>query len=98
MPRLFLFIPAIALAAAGSAHAGSTMWSGGTANWFYQCANREPMAIIIRHRDRTTTQFSLGPGETLRTQVQRGDVVATRCDDRFVPLGLDKFTSIVTVP
>ena len=96
MGRLLVCVMACALA--NPALAGSSLSSSGYANWFYACANSEPMNIIIRHRDRTFTQFALRPGETLRTPVQRGDVVATRCDARSVPLSIDKFTAIVTVP
>ncbi len=78
------------------AQAGSTMWSSGTANWFYMCANSEPMNIYIRHSDRTITPFALGPGQSLRTFVQRGDMVTWRCDARAVPF--DEFIYVVTVP
>jgi len=78
------------------AEAGSTMWNDGVANWFYQCANGEPMNIYIRHRDRSITPYVLGPGRTLRTPVDRGDMVSWRCDARAVPF--DQFIYIVTSP
>jgi len=60
------------------------------------CANSEPMNIYIRHSDRTITPFALGPGQSLRTFVQRGDMVTWRCDARAVPF--DEFIYVVTVP
>jgi hypothetical protein len=96
MTRVFVFM--LACVFAGPALAGSTMRGSGYANWFYACANREPMNILILHRDQTITQFSLMPGQTVRTFVQLADRVATRCDDRSVPLGFDRFAYIVTAP
>jgi hypothetical protein len=83
---------------ASPALAGSSMSRSGYANWYYACANGEPMNILIRHRDRTFTEFSLTPGQALRTFVQQGDLVATRCDSRSVPLTLNRFTYVVTMP
>ena len=94
MSRLFIAVLACTLAV--PALAGSSLLSGGTANWFYACANGEAMNILVRHRDRTTTQFSLLPGQTLQTPVRQGDVAASRCDGRFV--SANTFAYIVTMP
>jgi hypothetical protein len=91
-----LLVAMLACTLAGPALAGSSLLSGGTANWFYACANGEQMSILVRHRDQTTTQFSLLPGQTLRTPVRQGDVAASRCDGRFVPAAT--FAYIVTMP
>jgi hypothetical protein len=94
MIRILVAILACLLAV--PAEAGSTMWSGGVANWFYTCANDEPMNIYILHPDESLTQLSLARGQILRTPVRRGDLVSWRCDNRAVPLG--EFRYIVTVP
>lgn len=94
MVRIFVFT--LACLCAGSAMAGSSLSSGGYANWFYACANNEPMNILILHGDRTVTQFSLTRGQRVRTFVEQGDLVATRCDSRYVP-PTAMFRSITTV-
>lgn len=96
MARILAFM--LACVFASPALAGSTMLGSGDANWFYECANREPMNILILHRDQTITRFSLMKGQTLRTFVHLADRVATRCDSRFVPLSFYSFAYIVTVP
>jgi hypothetical protein len=87
----------LACAVAGSAHAGSTMYGSGYANWFYSCANNESMHVLIRHSDQTMTRFTMLHGQTARTFVRRGDLVATQCDARSVPLS-NMFNYIVTAP
>ncbi len=93
---LSILTGAAIVAAAIPAYAGSSLLGAGSANWFYACANSEPMNTVIGHRDGTTTQFSLLPGQTLRTQVRQGDGVAWRCGAAVTPA--DRFIYIVTVP
>jgi len=93
---LSILIGTLAIAAAGPAHAGSSLLSSGAANWFYACAGGMPMNFVIRHGDQSITQFSLLPGQTLRNAVQRGDVVTWHCG---APVGpSDKYMYIVTSP
>ena len=94
MGRLIAFIIAVAIAA--PAEAGTSLLGGGAANWFYACAGTQPMNIVIRHTDNSLMQFSLLRGESVRTPVQRGDVVAWRCG---APVDLaQRFIFIVTLP
>lgn len=83
MRRFFLAIMACALA--GPATASTSLLESGMASWFYQCANHEPMTILILHIDGTSSQFALGPGEMRRTYIRRGDLATWRCDAWPVP-------------
>ncbi len=98
MRRILLSILAgtLMLASVGTARAGTSLLNGGTANWFYGCADGMAMNYVIRHADQSITQFSLGRGRTSRTAVQRGDVVTWHCG---APVGpADRYTYIVTSP
>ena len=63
----------------GPALADTSRLGGGYSNWFYNCANDQTMNVVIRHADRSTTEFSLQRGETVQEPVQPGDMAAWRC-------------------
>ncbi len=67
------------LAFAGPALASTSLLGSGNANWYYACSGGRTMNLAIRHADGTMTRFALGPGESVRRAVQRGDLEAWRC-------------------
>jgi hypothetical protein len=87
---------AMTLTLAGPALASTSLLGPGYANWFYACSGGRTMNLAIHHADGTMTQFSLGPGETIRSLVQRGDLEAWRCGGAVDPAA--RFQYIVTVP
>jgi hypothetical protein len=98
MRRLFgsmLFGSAIALAA-GTATASTSLLGAGETNWFYACGEGQPMNVVVRHLDRTVTEFTILPGQHLRSFVQRGDVEAWRCGGPVAATA--RYLNVVTVP
>jgi hypothetical protein len=87
---------ALGALAAGPAQAGTSLLGAGETNWFYACGNDQAMNIVVRHVDRTTTAFSLLPGEHLRGFVRQGDVEAWRCGGPVDAAAL--YLYVVTVP
>lgn len=98
MARIFAAILTglTALAVTGPAFASTSLLGPGNANWFYACGGGQMMNFAIRHTDGSLTRFSLGPGESVRTAVQQGDVEAWRCGAPVDPAA--NFLFIVTVP
>jgi len=92
--RVTLLSAALAAGFAGSALAGTSELSGGVSNWFYNCANDEPMNVVIQHANRSTTTFTVLRGDVVRERVQPGDKAAWSCGDRRVVLG-DQLRPIV---
>ena len=68
----------------------------GETNWFYACAQGQPMNVVVRHLDRTVTAFTILPGQHLRTAVQRGDVEAWRCGGPVADTA--RYLNVVTLP
>jgi hypothetical protein len=84
------------LALAAPALAGTSLLGSGDANWYYACSAGRTMNLAIRHADGTMTRFALGPGESVRRPVQRGDLEAWRCGGAVDPRA--RFLYIVTMP
>ena len=80
--RAAMLSGAIAVLLAAPTLADTSYRGGGTSNWFYNCANDQPMNVLIEHADRSTTEFSLRRGEVVREPVERGDWAAWRCGAR----------------
>jgi hypothetical protein len=74
-----LLAGAMSVALAGPVSAGTSLLGPGYTNWFYACSDGRAMNLAIRHSDGTLTRFSLGPGDSTRSTVERGDLVAWRC-------------------
>ena len=81
--------------AAAPAQAGSTMLSGGVADWFNACGARQPMNIAILHADRSVTQFSLAAHQRTRSLVRRGDMVSWSCGGAVLRTG--EFHYVITL-
>jgi len=84
------------VALAGAAGGQTSLLGAGETNWFYACGGGQTMNIAVRHVDRTTTQFSLQEGQSLRGLVRLGDMVAWRCGGP-VPAAA-RYIYVVTVP
>ena len=77
--RIAMLGGAVATLLAVPTLADTSNLGGGESNWFYNCANDQTMPVLIRHADRSTTEFSIRRGEVVHEPVARGDLAAWRC-------------------
>lgn len=85
----------IVLAGAGAADAASSRVTGGSSDWFYNCANGQPMYIALKGADGNVRNVAtLGPGGHVVIQVSKGEMQSWSCGG---PVSASSYFAYATV-